>query len=60
MLACPASFFKKDSRRAGMTVNVVLLINSLVRIQYIIKGNSESLQVNCVAGLNLFSRFGFL
>jgi phage-related protein len=30
MLACPASFFKKDSRQAGMTVNVVLLMNSLV------------------------------
>jgi hypothetical protein len=23
MLACPASFFKKDSRQAGMTVDVV-------------------------------------
>ncbi len=31
MLACPASFFKKDSRQAGMTVNVVLLMNSLVK-----------------------------
>jgi hypothetical protein len=30
MLACPASFFKKDSRQAGMTNNVVLLMNSLV------------------------------
>src|SRR4030067_3682907 len=30
MLACPASFFKKDSRQAGMTDNVVLLMNSLV------------------------------
>jgi len=30
MLACPASFFKKDSRQAGMTDNVVLLMNSLL------------------------------
>jgi nucleotide-binding universal stress UspA family protein len=30
MLACPASFFKKDSRQAGMTGNVILLMNSLV------------------------------
>jgi len=49
MLACPASFFKKDSRQAplekiflmgqaGMTVSVILLMNSLVshcNIQYI-------------------------
>jgi len=27
MLACPASFFKKDSRQAGMTENVVLRMN---------------------------------
>ena len=38
MLACPASFFKKDSRQAGMTYKVTLLMNSLVshcNIQYI-------------------------
>ena len=30
MLACPASFFKKDSRQAGMTINVALLMTVLV------------------------------
>ena len=45
MLACPASFFKKDSRQAplekiflmgqaGMTVSVILLMNSLVTLTY--------------------------
>jgi hypothetical protein len=28
--ACPQSFFQKDSRQAGMTYNVTLLMNSLV------------------------------
>jgi len=30
MLACPASFLKKDSRQAGMTINVVLFTDSFV------------------------------
>ena len=34
MLACPASFFKKDSRQAGMTDNVALLMNSLVTYDF--------------------------
>ena len=30
--ACPQSFFLKDSRQAGMTYNVILLMNSLVNM----------------------------
>jgi len=31
--ACPQSFFQKDSRQAGMTYNVALLMHSLVNYQ---------------------------
>jgi RimJ/RimL family protein N-acetyltransferase len=38
----PASFFKKDSRQAGMTDNVVLLMNSLVIIREIKESDAEN------------------
>ena len=42
MLACPASFFRKDSRQAGMTDNVVLLMNLLVIIRQIKESDAEN------------------
>jgi len=44
MLACPASFFNPESirdRQAGMTDNVVLLMNSLVIIREIKESDAE-------------------
>ncbi len=41
MLACPASFFKKDSRQAGMTDNVISLMNSPVKIRQIREDDAE-------------------
>jgi len=49
MLACPASFFRKDSRQAEMTDNVVLPMNSLVIIRQIKESDAEEFLSLCMA-----------
>src|SRR4030066_85253 len=64
MLACPASFFKKDSRQAGMKDNGVLLINSFEKMeQWAKRKDIHRLELNVVthneAAVALYRKVGF-